>query len=304
MTRLFVDGASGTVGMALQPHLTHLLAEGLVQQVHTLSPEQHRESAARQAAMAEADLVVLCLPDEIAPPAVDMALAANPAIRILDASAAHRCAPGWTYGLPEVTPAAEIAAAQFVANPGCFATGCILLARPLHQLLSHQAGNPLPWAAFQGITGYSAGGMKAQPHDSMPYLTQLGKAHRHLPEIERYARVKPHLTTMVGNWRHGMLVQLAVDLPVADVLQAYYATYAGTPVEVSLAGDGHRRLSVQESRGHDSAHIMVAEQPHGSTVAIQFDNLGKGSAGAAAENLRLMLSTARRQALPEETVSC
>src|SRR5262245_66613615 len=80
--------------------------------------------------MRSADLVILCLPDQAAIEAVQLAA---PGTRILDASTAHRVAPGWVYGLPELEPEqrARIRSAERVANGGCYAMGFLLALRPL-----------------------------------------------------------------------------------------------------------------------------------------------------------------------------
>ena len=127
MTTLFIDGFHGTVGMALQPHLADLLAEGLVSRVIVLDKQAARDEQRRAEVMREADVVVFCVPDEVAPSAVALAQAVNPKARLLDASAAYRCDPDWLYGLQELSHP-DFRNAPRVANPGCFATGCILLA--------------------------------------------------------------------------------------------------------------------------------------------------------------------------------
>lgn len=300
MSRVYIDGSAGTVGLALQLHLPKLVQDGLVSDVITLSSEERRNDKVRQAAMASADVVVLCLPDEAARPAVRMAHQANPKVRILDASAAHRCAPDWVYGLPEITPTADIRNARYVANPGCFATACVLAARPLSPLLFPPASRELdvmlsyPAMAFQGFTGKSAGGRKMLDDDrvgSLPKLAQFGLKHRHLPEIELHGRVTPMLTTMVGDWYKGMLVQSQVALPADQVLDAYAAAYDDRAVIVRTAASMGHSVNPQLCNDTNLVQIVVAEQANGySAIAVVLDNLGKGSAGAAADNLRLMLS--------------
>lgn len=283
-TRIFVDGASGTVGMALRPHLEDLSLDQPLK-INRLGDDERRSVARRRAYIADADLVVLCLPDEAAATAVEMVREVNPRARILDASAAHRCAAGWTYGLPEIVGEDRIRAAQYVANPGCFATGCVLLARPLARLL------PTPWLPFQGVTGYSAGGKESTINIDQPWLAQLGIAHRHLPEIEQYGAVVPVLTTMVGNWHQGMLVQATIPLAADEVLEAYQTAYTGADaIEVLTPRKGQRRLLVKGNNRTNRVSIMVSGHTNGgTTVAAAYDNLGKGSAGAAAANIRLML---------------
>jgi len=294
MTRLFVDGAAGTVGLAVQPHLAQLQADGLLSDIIVLKESERKDAGRRAEAMAAADIVLLCLPDEVAEEAAKLVAKVNPRARVLDASAAHRCDDNWVYGLPEVTGKTEIRVAQRVANPGCFATGCILLGRPLAYRFKSALQTPTgkPCMAFQGVTGYSAGGSRAEVSAEMPYLTQLGTAHRHLPEIERHTGLAPTLTTIVGGWYQGMLVQATVPVPVAEVMEAYLEAYDGwfKHITVTQAGSGQRRLTAVSQNGTNDVHIMVGDQPYGTVVAAAFDNLGKGSAGAAADNLRLMLS--------------
>jgi len=283
MRKVFVDGAAGTVGSALQPYLDKAQAEGLIQLIGL--PEGVRKAqSARQDAMCKADLVVLCLPDNEAGEAIALLESVNPGARVLDASAAHRCQPEWVYGLPEVSTPQAIATAQKVANPGCFATACILAGKPLVDAFG------VSQLSFQGITGYSAGGRKAHA-EGMPLLAQFGKAHRHLPEIARYTNASPVLTTMVGPWRQGMLVQSYVDQDEVDVFWAYQNAYQGLNgifIRQAFADSG--RVDPQSCNGTNNVLISVAGQPNGGTsVAVVLDNLGKGSAGAAAANLSFML---------------
>lgn len=286
MKRVFVDGASGTVGLALRPHLDALVAQERLELIE-LPAASRREPDARKDAMRQADLIVLCLPDDAAREAVAMVDQCHPEARILDASAAHRCAPGWAYGLPELTSPDLIRRARRIANPGCFATGAILLGAPISRELGEKA-----WVPFQGITGYSAGGRKAQAAPDMPRLVQMGQYHRHLPEIQRYANIaSPVLTTMVGDWYQGMLVQATLQLPADTILAAYQAAYAShRNIHVHPASPSLRQLSAQCANGTNEVHLRVVEQPYGgATVVAAYDNLGKGSAGAAAVNLSLML---------------
>lgn len=281
--RVFVDGAAGTVGAALQPHLDQMAAAGLLVQV--VLPDAHRKDVHwRAVAMKQADVVVVCLPDAEAGNAVALIEATNPAARILDASAAHRCHADWVYGLPELGLTAEIAVSQRVANPGCFATACILAGLPL---VEHFGAAQL---AYQGVTGYSAAGKKGSL-EGTPMLVQFGKAHRHLPEIERYTGATSVLTTMVGPWKQGMLVQVHVPYDAQQVLEVYRNVYAKALVTVSLAESQGYRVDPQGCNGSNATSICVAGQPGGGcSVAVVLDNLGKGSAGAAADNLRLMLN--------------
>lgn len=281
---IFVDGAAGTVGLALNPHLDVLKQQGFIKGVIELDENERLDVGARQWAMQEADIVVLCLPDDVAVDAARMAMEINPDVRILDASAAHRCNPAWVYGMPEVASAEVISAARLVANPGCFATACILAAFPLRHVRTS--------FVFHGLTGYSAAGRRlGDKPEGVPRLTQFGLLHRHIPEIMAHAGVSPVLTTFIGDWYQGMLVQTNVDLPSEKVLKVVQDCYSGsTKVLVTRAEDLNYKVDPQACNGTNNALIAVAGQPDGtSSIAVVLDNLGRGSAANAAHNLRLML---------------
>ena len=109
------------------------------------------------------------------------------AVRLIDASTAHRTDPGWAFGFPEMAPGqrAEIAAAARVSNPGCWSTCAIALIRPL---VAAGLIDPAPPPAISGISGYTGGGkpMIAEFESgtvSGSFLYGAAQAHKHLPEI-------------------------------------------------------------------------------------------------------------------------
>ncbi len=149
--RIFIDGAAGTTGLEIRQRLEGRGDLSLI----TLSEAERKDEGARKQALNDADLVILCLPDDAARQAV--ALIDNPAVRVIDASTAHRVADGWAYGFAELEPGGyqKIAAAKRVANPGCWATGFLALARPLVAAGLLPADFPL---TVHGVSGYSGGG--------------------------------------------------------------------------------------------------------------------------------------------------
>lgn len=127
MTTIFIDGESGTTGLRLRERIANRADLKLI----SLPADERRSPDARLEAMKAADVTVLCLPDDAAREAVKLADEAG--TRVLDASSAHRTAPEWVYGMPELMNgrAAEIARASRVSVPGCHASGFILLVAPL-----------------------------------------------------------------------------------------------------------------------------------------------------------------------------
>ncbi|RFU11835.1 N-acetyl-gamma-glutamyl-phosphate reductase [Rhodobacteraceae bacterium W635] len=291
--KVFIDGEAGTTGLQIRDRLRGRDDIALV----SVAAEHRKDAQARARAFAEADVAILCLPDAAAVEAV--ALAGT--CRIIDASTAHRVAPGWVYGMPELPGQAElIAGADRVANVGCYATGSIALIRPLRDAGLIGADDALTLTGTSGYTGggkaliaeYDAGTAPAY------FLYATGQDHKHIPEIMEYGRLSRHpaFQPAVGNYAQGMIVQLHLHRDAlagrpdkAAVEQVFRAFYAGAQfIEVEAAP---ARLDPRALNGSNRMQIAV----HGSdaagvlSVTATLDNLGKGASGAAVQNLNLMI---------------
>ncbi len=267
----------------------------------TLDEARRKDAAARRDAMAEADLTVLCLPDEAAREAVALAPEGT---RILDASSAHRTAPGWVYGFPELgaAQAREIAQARLVSNPGCYATGAIALLNPLVE-----AGllPPDHDVTIHAVSGYSGGGkamIAAHEAEAGPAFEAyaLGLAHKHVPEIMLRSGLtrRPIFAPSVGHFAQGMLVCVPLFLdrlpgqPEAlGLVAAYRERYDGADNILVHPDICAGALRPEALNGTNRLEIFVCANgayDHAMLIA-RLDNLGKGASGAAVQNIKLML---------------
>ena len=305
MARVFIDGQAGTTGIEIAGRLRGRPDIELL----SVAEAERKDPSARARLFNQADIAVLCLPDDAAREAAALA---EGRCRLLDASTAHRTADGWAYGLPELAPdqPRAIAAADRVSNPGCYPQGFILCVRPLIEagLLSPQARLTL-----HTISGYSGGGRQmieayegadAAQWDqwgTRPYA--LGLRHKHLPEMQRYSGLAapPMFLPTVGTFRKGMITlvplfeeQLEGGAGASDVADAVARAYQDAPfVTVSPYGDcGGLEggfLSPGGCNGTNRMDISLFGNERQLLLAARYDNLGKGAAGAAVQNLNLML---------------
>ena len=315
-SKLYIDGQAGTTALRVRDWLKG--RDDL--EVIVLPEEKRKEPAVRRQALQNADIVLLCLPDDAAKEAAAW-LADSPA-RILDASTAHRVAEGWVYGLPELTAGQreQIAQAKRVANPGCYSSAVILLVRPLVD-----AGLIAPDTAFSihALSGYSGGGrslierwedpkrdLLKLPHEA-PY--SMNKVHKHIPEMMRYCGLsrEPQFLPAVGPFRCGMRVQVTIPakaLPKSgtgkamwEALAARYQNESFVEVE-PLADPSEADEFTFDPQAHNNTNrISLRVLPHASghvVLMARLDNLGKGAAGVAIQCLNLMLGVPEATGLP------
>ena len=300
--KVYIDGSEGTTGLRINERLE---PRGDIELLR-IDPALRKDAAARSALINEADIVFLCLPDAAAREAV--ALAKSDSTRIIDASTAHRVAPGWAYGFPELSPVHReaIVTGARIANPGCHATGFISLVYPLVAAGLLPADAVIPCFS---LTGYSGGGKKmiaqyeTEGRDAeldAPRLYGLTQAHKHLPEMQKVCGLTraPLFTPIVSDYYAGMLVSVQLDASqltgeaTVERLRACYADhYAGSKLIRVLPADAASSgfLAANARAQWDGLEILVTGNDDRMVVSARFDNLGKGASGAAIQSMNLML---------------
>ncbi len=298
--KIYIDGKDGTTGLQIYDRLAEREDIDLL----LIDEQKRKDPVARQKLMNAADVVFLCLPDGAAREAVKLVV--NPQTRIIDASTAHRTAPGWTYGFPELSEEQreKIRNSHRVANPGCHASGLIAAVCPLVTRGVMPADYPL--TCFS-LTGYSGGGKKMiaayegekELELFSPRIYGLELHHKHLPEMQKVCglAVPPVFLPVVDDYYKGMATTillsnrwLAPGTTAQRVWEQLCAHYAGAQmVQVAPFGGETPMIAANTMAGKDTMTLIVYGNEEQTAVTALFDNLGKGASGAAVQNMNLIL---------------
>ena len=310
MNRIFIDGQAGTTGLQIHERLSTRTDIALIE----IDPAERKNPDAKQSIIDQADVVVLCLPDDAARETVRKTK--NTHTRFIDASTAHRVNPDWTYGMPELMPDQReaIASARLVSNPGCYPTGFLAAVKPLisASVLARDA-----LISISAISGYSGGGRQLiEKYESAganwparPYGMPL--RHKHVPEMKQYADLStsPLFMPVVAHFYKGMLVsmpihkdQLVKTSSIENVHQLISDQYATEPcINVMPLNDDVELEDgfLDPQAANDTNRVDVFVYGHNDQIILvaRLDNLGKGAAGAAVQNLNLMLQVTELEGL-------
>ena len=301
MKKVFIDGSAGTTGLRIYERLSKRDDIALI----TLDEAHRKDISSRKAALNEADIAFLCLPDDAAREAVS--LIENDSTVVLDTSTAHRTADGWLYGFPELSETffEKLPKAKRIAVPGCHASGFIALVYPLVE------AGILPRDALltcHSITGYSGGGKKMIGEYEADEISELlcaprqyalGQTHKHLKEMSALTKLEnaPVFSPIVSDFYSGMCVtvplfasQLADGKGADSIISVYKEKYQGPVVTFCDSAEGGF-LSAASLSGKDSMHISVYGNSDRILLTAVYDNLGKGASGAAVECMNYVLGT-------------
>ena len=302
MYKVFIDGAHGTTGLRINEYL----AQRPDIQILEIDPELRKDTGARINMIKEADVSILCLPDQASR---EIAAAAPADSVIIDTSTAHRTDPDWTYGMPELTADQrdKIRSSTRIANPGCHASGFILLVRPLIDagLLDKDA-----LLTCFCMTGYSGGGKKMiadyenDGRDAAldsPGQYALGQSHKHLPEMVAMTGIAnaPCFSPVVADFYSGMVMTVPIHTAmlkdgadIDDVKETLHKKYDSEAL-ITVLDEAPESGKVYSNpmAGSNGMEIYVTGNEERMLLIASYDNLGKGASGAAVQNLNIVLGT-------------
>lgn len=290
--KIYIDGQAGTTGLEIYQRLSKRDDIELI----LIDPDKRKDNEERKKCMNAADLVFLCLPDAAAIEAVS--LIENTKTKVIDASTAHRVNDNWAYGMSELAPSFKeaIQTKQWIANPGCHATGFIMTVYPLVQ--SGVIDSESILQAFS-LTGYSGGGKKMiNQYENektvdleAPRIYGLTQMHKHLPEMKKVCGLtnEPVFNPIVSDYYRGMATTIYVvghaKDEIYDILNRWYEN---SPL-ISVSKQDEGMISANTKAGRDSLELVVTGNDSRVCVTALFDNLGKGACGAAIQNMNIML---------------
>jgi N-acetyl-gamma-glutamyl-phosphate reductase len=303
--KVFIDGKEGTTGLKIYERFSGRKDIELMQ----IDEDKRKDPEERRRFINESDFTFLCLPDAAAVESADLCTSSH--TRILDASTAHRTAPGWDYGFPELAPSfrAAIEKSKRVAVPGCYASGFGSICYPLTS--SGFMGRDYP-VVCHAVSGYSGAGKKAiaQYEDparskelDSPRLYALTQQHKHLPEMQKISGLDyaPIFDPYVCDYFSGMAVTvplytrlLAKKATAHDVWEMFSEHYSGCRF-VSVAGfmgEGtltEQFIAANTMSGTNTMQIFVCGNDDRVMITSRFDNLGKGASGAAVQCMNIMM---------------
>lgn len=301
--QIFIDGAAGTTGLQVFDRLASRPELSVI----VLGDKKRKDMPARLDAMDRADITILCLPDDAAKAAIEMAMQAEVKTRFIDASSAHRIDSDFIYGFAEMQSAQadKIASAKKVSNPGCYPTGFIALVRPLINAGILAPSVILPAFCVSGYTGGGRGMIEQYKSGEAPAFAPYGfhLEHKHLPEMKVHSGLEtaPIFLPSVGNFAQGMLVnislhrsQFAQEVTKDKILDCYQNAFPGQKL-ISIGPPGELTeqgfMAADYLAGRDIMELFVFSDKHADRFVLtaRLDNLGKGAAGAAVQNMNLML---------------
>ena len=305
MKKVLVDGHYGTVNL----NLNQMIKDRPDLEVIYLESPKKVPSEQRVNLLNTADIVVLCQSAQTVVETIP--LITNRDVKVIDTSNAYRLSPTWIYGMPELSQEqrAKICGARFVALPAPMAVGTIALINPL---IKGKIMPPFLPLYVNCVVGYSSGGanmiaMYEDPNRPRAFSSarQYGLDQNILQQKEIMhacgISYRPSLNPMIDDYPNGILVTVPLHLrtlakrlhsqQIWETIKRFYERERLVEVEPfegsidSLGGF----MDAGGMAGSNKMQIFVFGDNDICLLAVRFDNLGKGGAGAVVQNMNLML---------------
>ena len=244
------------------------------------------------------DAVILALPNGLAAPFVAALETAKPDTVIVDLSADYRFDNSWYYGLPELTRG-RYNGQKHISNPGCYATAMQLAVHPLLDLL---AGPPQCF----GVSGYSGAGTTPSDKNNvelladnlMPYAltnhvherevsVQLGVAVEFMPHVAPHFR---GITLTANLWLNRVQTR-------EQIVERFQQAYSGEPL-IEMVDEAPWVSRIAGRHGAQVGGFTLAPGGKRVVVVATLDNLLKGAATQAMQNLNLALGIDELTSIP------
>ena len=254
--------------------------------------------------IASSDIAFLCLPDDAAREVVSRLDDVD--TKILDTSTAHRTNEKFAYGFPELSKEHrdKIKNAKFTAVPGCHASGFISIVYPLVKNGIISPDYPI---SCYSLTGYSGGGKKmiAEYQDEerdvellSPRQYALSQTHKHLPEMKVISGLdfEPTFSPIVADFYCGMTTTVPIHTrllnkkySVKNIIDMFKEQYKNLKTIKVYEEEVVGFIGTNNLADNDGMEIMISGNDDRILISSRFDNLGKGSSGAAVQCMNLML---------------
>ncbi len=304
--KVYIDGGEGTTGLMLKQRLLfHPEVKLLISDL-----KKRKNLDYRLDNYSKADLVFLCLPDEVSIETMDIIEKSSKSdLIIIDASSAHRIHSKWIYGFPELNSSQRglISKSKRISNPGCYSTAAISIIRPLIESEVLFRDSPL---VIHAVSGFTGGGKKLIKYfknikrEQFFHYSMFLK-HKHVNEIVHYSLLNkiPIFCPSVGNFPQGMTVSLPVHYEwcrenisgeiIRDKLYQWYEKEKFVSINSLnnlgvLTKEGY--LSPEDFVGTNQLEISIFsnEKLGQAWIFARLDNLGKGASGAAVQNMNIV----------------
>jgi N-acetyl-gamma-glutamyl-phosphate reductase len=296
---IFIAGKHGSVGMKLEELLQKHQYTKIINKTQTSKKKsKYYTEEDIKSYLKQGDLMFLALPEEASQQILAIQKQVQSKIKIIDCSVLNRTNKKWVYGLPELSlkQKSKIQEAQLVANPGCHATGAILA---IKSVIESKILNNKSSISIFSTTGYSGGGKKlCKTYQQNPHIPpksySSNKKHKHEDEIEVFTGINDisfnvHLSPIEVGMKVINNFSKIKGLKESEIIKTINDYFKDSKfVDVKKAPES---IDMTENNNTNKITLYIYYDiiKNNLKVTSVLDNLIKGSAGVAIQNMNLML---------------